>query len=136
MHNVAVLRRLEGFGFSDGILRPVEIGASEVGALGGEGDGRLFRLVEDIELVVLGSSGIDFGTQGIDGGEDEEAGGFDDPVPVEWIRERRIGGNPRGIGALVRALGPDSVGRTVKLSLSRGGEPEEASLTIGERPEA
>jgi S1-C subfamily serine protease len=41
-----------------------------------------------------------------------------------------------GVGALLRALGPDSVGRTVALGLRRGGTPLELTLTIGERPEA
>jgi S1-C subfamily serine protease len=42
----------------------------------------------------------------------------------------------RGVHHLLRALGPDSVGKTVKLSLNRAGEPLELSLTIGERPQA
>ena len=42
----------------------------------------------------------------------------------------------RGVHQLVRALGPDSVGASVKLTLSRGGEPIETTLTIGERPES
>ncbi|HME83930.1 MAG TPA: S1C family serine protease [Roseiarcus sp.] len=42
----------------------------------------------------------------------------------------------RGVHHLLRALGPDSVGTTVKLSLSRAGEPLELDLTIGERPQA
>jgi S1-C subfamily serine protease len=42
----------------------------------------------------------------------------------------------RGVHQLVRALGPDSVGASVKLALRRGGEPIEATLTIGERPES
>ena len=42
----------------------------------------------------------------------------------------------RGVYQLVRALGPDSVGANVKLTLRRGGEPIEATLTIGERPES
>jgi S1-C subfamily serine protease len=41
----------------------------------------------------------------------------------------------RGVHQLARALGPDSVGASVKLTLRRGGEPIEATLTIGERPE-
>ena len=41
----------------------------------------------------------------------------------------------QSVQTLLRALGPDSVGSTVTLSLRRGGEPVEASLTIGERPE-
>jgi S1-C subfamily serine protease len=42
----------------------------------------------------------------------------------------------RGVHQLVRALGPDSVGASVKVSLRRGGEPIETTLTIGERPES
>jgi S1-C subfamily serine protease len=42
----------------------------------------------------------------------------------------------RNVQALVRALGPDSVGAVVRLALKRGGEPVEVNLTIGERPEA
>ncbi len=42
----------------------------------------------------------------------------------------------RGLHHLLRALGPDSVGTTVKLSLRRGGEPLELSLVVGERPQA
>jgi S1-C subfamily serine protease len=42
----------------------------------------------------------------------------------------------RGVHQLVRALGPDSVGASVRLTLRRGGEPIEATLTIGERPES
>jgi S1-C subfamily serine protease len=41
----------------------------------------------------------------------------------------------RSVHALVRALGPDSVGSVVPLTLRRAGEPVELSLTIGERPE-
>jgi S1-C subfamily serine protease len=36
---------------------------------------------------------------------------------------------------LMRSLGPDSVGRKVQLSLARAGQPAQATLTIGERPE-
>jgi S1-C subfamily serine protease len=42
----------------------------------------------------------------------------------------------RGVHQLVRALGPDSVGASVRLMLRRAGEPIEATLTIGERPES
>lgn len=41
----------------------------------------------------------------------------------------------RGVHQLVRALGPDSVGASVRLTLRRAGEPIEATVTIGERPE-
>ncbi len=42
----------------------------------------------------------------------------------------------RGFHRLMRALGPDSVGQTVRLSLRRAGEPIELALTIGEKPQA
>jgi S1-C subfamily serine protease len=40
-----------------------------------------------------------------------------------------------GLHALLRSLGPDSIGRTVLLTLRRGGEPTEVRLTITERPQ-
>jgi S1-C subfamily serine protease len=40
----------------------------------------------------------------------------------------------RQIRALLRALGPDSVGQPLTLGLRRAGEAREAVLTIGERP--
>jgi S1-C subfamily serine protease len=42
----------------------------------------------------------------------------------------------RSVHALVRSLGPDSVGSVVRLALKRAGESVESVLTIGERPEA
>ena len=42
----------------------------------------------------------------------------------------------RSVHALVRSLGPDSVGSVVQLALQRAGAPAEASLTVGERPQA
>jgi S1-C subfamily serine protease len=42
----------------------------------------------------------------------------------------------RRLHSLLRALGPDSVGRTVTLGLRRAGEPAEVALTIAERPAA
>ena len=41
----------------------------------------------------------------------------------------------QGVRMLLRNLGPDVVGTTLKLALRRGGEPAEAHLTVGERPE-
>jgi S1-C subfamily serine protease len=52
-------------------------------------------------------------------------------VIVSWNGERI-----RDVRTLLRFLGPDSVGLTVKLSLLRGGEPTEMILKIGERPES
>jgi S1-C subfamily serine protease len=42
----------------------------------------------------------------------------------------------RGMYHLMRLLGPDSVGATVKLSLRRAGEPLDLDVTIAERPQA
>jgi S1-C subfamily serine protease len=49
-------------------------------------------------------------------------------VIVEWNGEAI-----RGLHHLLRALGPDSVGTSVKLSLKRAGEPMEVTLTVAER---
>jgi S1-C subfamily serine protease len=44
-------------------------------------------------------------------------------------------GKPLGsVGALLRALGPDSVGSKVALSVSRGGETRTVDLVISQRP--
>jgi S1-C subfamily serine protease len=40
----------------------------------------------------------------------------------------------RHVRSLLRALGPDSVGQTVTLGLTRGGETKNVPLTIAERP--
>jgi S1-C subfamily serine protease len=39
----------------------------------------------------------------------------------------------RSVPALVRELGPESVGRSVSLDIRRGGEPMEIHLTVAER---
>ena len=52
-------------------------------------------------------------------------------IIVAWNGEPLRGVHPMG-----RALGPDSVGASVRRTLRRGGEPIEATLTIGERPES
>jgi S1-C subfamily serine protease len=58
-----------------------------------------------------------------------KAGLHQGDVIVAW------NGEPvRSVQALLRALGPASVGTVVTLSLRRAGEPVEANITIGERP--
>jgi len=62
------------------------------------------------------------------------------PAAAAGVRQGDIivawNGEPiRGVHRLARALGPDSVGESVRLTLRRAGEPVEATLTIGERPE-
>jgi S1-C subfamily serine protease len=51
-------------------------------------------------------------------------------VIVAWNNEPLA-----GVRALLRALGPDSVGTTVDIAIRRGGEPMQFKVTIGERPE-
>jgi len=41
-----------------------------------------------------------------------------------------------GVRALIRSLGPDSVGSTVDLAVQRAGAPVNVKLVVGERPEA
>jgi S1-C subfamily serine protease len=46
-------------------------------------------------------------------------------------------GRPAGkLQALMRSLGPDSIGKVLTIQLRRGGQPHEAKLQIGERPAA
>ena len=40
-----------------------------------------------------------------------------------------------GVRALLRTLGPQSVGRVIDVTVRRGGEPQHFRVTIGERPE-
>jgi len=59
------------------------------------------------------------------------AGIYQGDVVVTWD------GQPvRGVSSLRRSLGPDSVGRTVRLGLRRAGRPVEVSLMIADRPAA
>ena len=63
------------------------------------------------------------------------------PAAAAGVRQGDIivawNGEPiRGVHHLVRALGSDSVGASVRLTLRRAGELVEATLTIGERPES
>jgi S1-C subfamily serine protease len=51
------------------------------------------------------------------------------------VLERWNGQSIRGVGSILRNLGPDDVGTVVHLSALRGGEPIEFDLTIGARPE-
>jgi S1-C subfamily serine protease len=94
--------------------------------------------------IARGYLGLGLGTTKLDGdagtgaivmnveanGPGAAAGMRQGDIIVQW--DGRPVGDVRG---LLRALGPDSVGRTVKLSLARAGQASEAVLTIGERPE-
>ena len=60
-----------------------------------------------------------------------KAGVHQGDIIVSW------NGEPvRHVRSLLRALGPDSVGRVAVLGLRRAGELREARLTIAERPAA
>ena len=102
VNNVALLGRVGRFRLRNRILRPVEVHTSEIGTLGGEADGRLFRLVADLKRVA-GNSGIDLGTDGVDRSENEEIRSFHHSVPVEWIRQIGIGRGSNRVGAIVGA---------------------------------
>ena len=69
----------------------------------------------------------------------------DDPVLTERVARalaevpgvRLAGaGEAADVAALLRTLGPDSVGRNVAIGLRRGGAPLQLTLTVGERPQA
>jgi S1-C subfamily serine protease len=64
-------------------------------------------------------------------GPGRNAGIHQGDVIIAW------GGAPvRHFHSLLRALGPQSVGRTVTIGLRRGGQTQEITLTIGERAAA
>jgi len=71
--DIALLGWVECFSLGDGVLSPVEVDASKIGTLGGQGNRRFLRLVKYLKFVF----GIDFGEERIDRGEDEEIRGFD-----------------------------------------------------------
>jgi S1-C subfamily serine protease len=96
--------------------------------------GRIVRgyLGLGLQLVKLDDGGIGAIAISVDArGPGAAAGVRQGDIIAAW------NGEPiRGVHQLVRALGPDSVGASVRLTLRRGGEPIEATLTIGERPES
>jgi S1-C subfamily serine protease len=85
-----------------------------------------------LQPVKLDAGGIGAMATSVDAkGPGAAAGVRQGDIIVAW------NGEPiRGVHHLVRALGPDSVGANVRLTLRRAGEPVEATLTIGERPES
>jgi S1-C subfamily serine protease len=78
-----------------------------------------------------GSDGIGVLVMSVDpNGPGAAAGVRQGDIIIKW-NDQSI----HGLRPLLRALGPDSVGSTVKLALRRGGEATDARLTIRERPE-
>jgi S1-C subfamily serine protease len=99
-----------------------------------EAHGRIARgyLGLALQPVRLDHDGVGAMVMSVDSaGPGAAAGVRQGDVIVSWNGEAL-----RGVRALVRALGPDSVGATADLGLRRGGEPATAKLTIGERPAA
>ncbi len=83
-----------------------------------------------LQPVKVEPEGIGAMVMGVDrDGPAAAAGLHQGDVIVAWNGE-----SLRSVQALLRALGPASVGTVVKLSLRRAGEVTEAEITIGERP--
>ena len=110
----------------------IERVASRLESHGRIGRGYLGLSLQPVAVVVEGGGGAGVGAMvmSIDpDGPGAAAGVRQGDVIVTWD------GEPiRRLQSLLRALGPDSVGRTVTLGLRRAGEPVEVTLTIGERP--
>jgi S1-C subfamily serine protease len=84
-----------------------------------------------LQPVRLDSEGVGVMVMSVDAdGPGATAGMRQGDVIIAWDGEAI-----RNVQALVRSLGPDSVGATVRLGLKRAGEPMEVKLQIGERPE-
>jgi S1-C subfamily serine protease len=85
-----------------------------------------------LQPVRLDGEGVGLMAMSVDAhGPGAAAGVRQGDVIVAW------NGEPiRGLHRLMRTLGADSVGQTVRLSLRRAGEPIEVALTIGERPQS
>jgi S1-C subfamily serine protease len=78
-----------------------------------------------------GDDGLGLMVMSVDpNGPGAAAGVWQGDVIIKW-NDQPI----QGVRMLLRNLGPDIVGSTVKLALRRGGEPAEAYLTVRERPD-
>jgi S1-C subfamily serine protease len=85
-----------------------------------------------LQPVRLDGEGVGAMVMGVDAnGPGAAAGMRQGDVIVVWD-----GQAIRSVQTLLRALGPDSVGATVRLGVKRAGEPIEVKLQIGERPES
>jgi S1-C subfamily serine protease len=96
-------------------------------------DGRIARGYLGLALQpVRVGEGVGAMVMGVEaGGPGATAGVHQGDIIVAW------NGKPiEGVRALIRALGPDSVGTTAEVSILRAGSPSTVRLTIGERPAA
>jgi len=98
-----------------------------------DAEGRIARgyLGLGLQAVRIDGNGVGAMVMSIDAsGPGATAGIRQGDVIVNWN-----GQAIRGVNAMLRELGPDSVGTLVRLSARRGGEPIEFDVTIGARPE-
>jgi S1-C subfamily serine protease len=99
-----------------------------------ESHGRISRgyLGLGLQPVRLAGGGVGAMVMSVDAsGPGATSGLHQGDVIVAWNAEPI-----RGVQSMLRALGPDSVGSAVRLSVRRAGAEIETSLTVGERPES
>jgi len=123
----------EGIGMAvQGVRRVLVIPSVTIGRVAGrlETHGRIARgyLGVGLQPVKL-DDGIGAMVMSVDrSGPSAAAGIRQGDIIVGWNDEKLS-----GVRSLLRALGPDSVGSVVDVTIRRGGEPVRIKLTIGER---
>src|SRR5690349_17125713 len=120
----------------EGVRRVLVIPSATIGRIAGrlETHGRIARgyLGVGLQPVKLDDDGIGAMVMSLDkSGPSAAAGIRQGDIIVDWNGEKLS-----GVRALLRALGPDSVGSVVDVTIQRGGEPVRVKLTIGERADA
>jgi S1-C subfamily serine protease len=115
-----------------GVRRILVIPSATIGRIAGrlETHGRIARgyLGVGLQPIKL-DDGIGAMVMSVDrSGPSAAAGIRQGDIIVSWNGEKLS-----GVRSLLRALGPDSVGSVVDVSIRRGGEPVQVKLTIGER---
>jgi S1-C subfamily serine protease len=119
----------------EGVRRVLVIPSATIGRIAGrlETHGRIARgyLGVGLQPVKL-DDGIGAMVMSLDkSGPSAAAGIRQGDIIVDWNGEKLS-----GVRALLRALGPDSVGSVADVTIRRGGEPVQVKLTIGERADA
>ena len=120
----------------EGVRRVLVIPSATIGRIAGrlETHGRIARgyLGVGLQPVKLDDDGIGAMVMSLDkSGPLAAAGIRQGDIIVDWNGEKLS-----GVRALLRALGPDSVGSVADVTIRRGGEPVQVKLTIGERADA
>ena len=120
----------------EGVRRVLVIPSATIGRIAGrlETHGRIARgyLGVGLQPVKLDDDGIGAMVMSLDkSGPSAAAGIRQGDIIVDWNGEKLS-----GVRALLRALGPDSVGSVADVTIRRGGEPVQVKLTIGERADA